>query len=250
MVVELLGDERRARHEAERLVEILEHELPADGVAALDLAPAGELGERGLAGVAGQFLGHGREPLERANCATIAAGLPLAKAAPADLPIAGHTSSEAFMSWSLNIGTIAGTAVRVHITFLLFLGWIFVASYVVGRRGRGLDRAALHDAAVRLRGRARIRPHLHGARLRRGDARRDAAADRRRGAARAHPGGAVRGISGRDRRPAGQRRDRLRPGRACRRASQRRRSRRGRQREASRSSTGSRSSTCSSRCST
>ena len=33
------------------------------------------------------------------------------------------------MSWSLNIGTIAGTAVRVHITFLLFLVWIFLASY-------------------------------------------------------------------------------------------------------------------------
>jgi Zn-dependent protease/CBS domain-containing protein len=36
------------------------------------------------------------------------------------------------MSWSLSIGTIAGTAVRVHITFLLFLGWIFVASWVSG----------------------------------------------------------------------------------------------------------------------
>ncbi len=36
------------------------------------------------------------------------------------------------MSWSLNIGTIAGTAVRVHVTFLLFLGWIFVASWVSG----------------------------------------------------------------------------------------------------------------------
>ena len=36
------------------------------------------------------------------------------------------------MSWSLNIGTIAGTAVRVHITFLLFLGWIFAASYSSG----------------------------------------------------------------------------------------------------------------------
>src|SRR5207244_10538249 len=33
------------------------------------------------------------------------------------------------MLWSINIGTIAGTAVRVHITFLLFLGWIFFASY-------------------------------------------------------------------------------------------------------------------------
>jgi stage IV sporulation protein FB len=34
--------------------------------------------------------------------------------------------------WSLNIGTIAGTQVRMHITFLLFLGWIFFASYAAG----------------------------------------------------------------------------------------------------------------------
>src|SRR2546430_10193365 len=33
------------------------------------------------------------------------------------------------MSWSLNIGTSAGTAIRVHIAVLLFLGWIFAASY-------------------------------------------------------------------------------------------------------------------------
>src|ERR1700758_1830922 len=36
------------------------------------------------------------------------------------------------MSWSINIGRIAGTAVRIHITFLLFLAWIWVASYVSG----------------------------------------------------------------------------------------------------------------------
>jgi Zn-dependent protease/CBS domain-containing protein len=36
------------------------------------------------------------------------------------------------MSWSLNIGTIAGTVVRLHITFVLFLGWIFAASWVAG----------------------------------------------------------------------------------------------------------------------
>jgi Zn-dependent protease len=36
------------------------------------------------------------------------------------------------MSWSLNIGTIAGTAVRVHVTFLLFLGWIFAAAWAAG----------------------------------------------------------------------------------------------------------------------
>src|SRR3954462_11589728 len=36
------------------------------------------------------------------------------------------------MSWSINIGNIAGTAVRIHITFLLFLGWIFLASWYSG----------------------------------------------------------------------------------------------------------------------
>src|SRR5262249_29817613 len=36
------------------------------------------------------------------------------------------------MSWSLGIGRIAGTAVRVHITFLLFLVWIWAGSYVTG----------------------------------------------------------------------------------------------------------------------
>jgi stage IV sporulation protein FB len=36
------------------------------------------------------------------------------------------------MSWSLSLGSIAGTQIRLHITFLLFLGWIFVASYVSG----------------------------------------------------------------------------------------------------------------------
>jgi stage IV sporulation protein FB len=36
------------------------------------------------------------------------------------------------MRWSLNIGTIAGTAVRVHVTFLLFLGWIFLADLASG----------------------------------------------------------------------------------------------------------------------
>jgi stage IV sporulation protein FB len=36
------------------------------------------------------------------------------------------------MSWSVNIGSIAGTAVRIHFTFLLFLAWIFVASWASG----------------------------------------------------------------------------------------------------------------------
>jgi stage IV sporulation protein FB len=36
------------------------------------------------------------------------------------------------MVWSVNIGTIAGTAVRIHLTFLLFLVWIFAASWYSG----------------------------------------------------------------------------------------------------------------------
>ena len=33
------------------------------------------------------------------------------------------------MSWSINIGSVAGTIVRIHLTFVLFLAWIFAASY-------------------------------------------------------------------------------------------------------------------------
>lgn len=36
------------------------------------------------------------------------------------------------MSWSLNIGSIAGTAIRIHVTFLLFLAWIFGVNYISG----------------------------------------------------------------------------------------------------------------------
>ena len=43
------------------------------------------------------------------------------------------------MSWSLNIGTVAGTAVRIHLTFLLFLAWIFAASYAQGGSASAYD---------------------------------------------------------------------------------------------------------------
>jgi len=36
------------------------------------------------------------------------------------------------MGWSFNIGSVAGTAVRIHVTFLLFLAWIFGVSYIAG----------------------------------------------------------------------------------------------------------------------
>ncbi len=36
------------------------------------------------------------------------------------------------MRWSIGIGSIAGTTIRIHITFVLFLGWIFAASWADG----------------------------------------------------------------------------------------------------------------------
>jgi len=36
------------------------------------------------------------------------------------------------MGWSLNIGSVAGTAVRIHVTFLLLLAWIFGVDYIAG----------------------------------------------------------------------------------------------------------------------
>jgi Zn-dependent protease len=36
------------------------------------------------------------------------------------------------MNWSLTIGRIAGTSIRLHITFLIFLAWIGIADYLAG----------------------------------------------------------------------------------------------------------------------
>ena len=46
------------------------------------------------------------------------------------------------MSWSLNIGRVAGTVVRIHLTFLLFLAWIFAASYAQGGAATAWDSLA------------------------------------------------------------------------------------------------------------
>lgn len=43
------------------------------------------------------------------------------------------------MSWSINIGSVAGTVVRIHLTFVLFLAWIFVASYTAGGAAAAWD---------------------------------------------------------------------------------------------------------------
>src|SRR5688572_15374783 len=36
------------------------------------------------------------------------------------------------MQWSITVGQIAGTAIRIHITFLLFLLWIAASDYASG----------------------------------------------------------------------------------------------------------------------
>jgi stage IV sporulation protein FB len=36
------------------------------------------------------------------------------------------------MGWSVNIGSIAGTAIRIHFTFVIFLAWIFLANLISG----------------------------------------------------------------------------------------------------------------------
>jgi len=43
------------------------------------------------------------------------------------------------MGWSLTIGRIAGTDVRLHFTFLLFLAWIGIADYMAGGPAAALD---------------------------------------------------------------------------------------------------------------
>ena len=43
------------------------------------------------------------------------------------------------MGWSLPLGTVKGTVIRVHITFLLFLAWIGAAAYARGGQESALQ---------------------------------------------------------------------------------------------------------------
>jgi len=43
------------------------------------------------------------------------------------------------MFWSVKIGTIAGTAIRIHVTFLLFLVWIWASAYFTGGAAAAWD---------------------------------------------------------------------------------------------------------------
>ena len=46
------------------------------------------------------------------------------------------------MGWSLTIGRIAGTDIRLHFTFLLFLAWIGIADYLQGGLAAAMDSVA------------------------------------------------------------------------------------------------------------
>src|SRR5215210_2617838 len=60
-------------------------------------------------------------------------------------PVLRRHEDEFRMGWSLPIGVVKGTVIRVHITFLLFLAWIGVAAFARGGQG-----AALQSEPLRL----------------------------------------------------------------------------------------------------
>src|SRR5215203_4873685 len=55
------------------------------------------------------------------------------------LPYIDSRTAEILMLWSIPIVTIAGTVVRIHVTFLLFLVWIGAAQWRVGGREAALE---------------------------------------------------------------------------------------------------------------
>ncbi|HZH51488.1 MAG TPA: site-2 protease family protein [Microvirga sp.] len=46
------------------------------------------------------------------------------------------------MGWSIPVGTVKGTVIRIHITFLLFLVWIAVSHYAQGGRDAAIEGTA------------------------------------------------------------------------------------------------------------
>ena len=58
------------------------------------------------------------------------------------------------MRWSITIGSFGGTAVKIHITFILFLVWIAFSGWSRGGACRRARQHAFHRPPVRLRGAA------------------------------------------------------------------------------------------------
>ena len=51
------------------------------------------------------------------------------------------------MEWSVRLGTIAGTAIRVHMTFVLLLVWIWFMHYQIGGAPTAWEGIAFMPAA-------------------------------------------------------------------------------------------------------
>ena len=106
----------------------------------------------------------------------------------------------------------AGTEVKIHVTFLLLLAWIAYTGLSGRRDSGGGQRHAVLRLLLLLHPAPRVRPHPDGAALRRADTGRDPAADRRCGAARAHPRRAQAGAADRPGGAGGDAGDHPRPG--------------------------------------
>ena len=49
------------------------------------------------------------------------------------------------MGWSFPIGTVKGTVIRIHLTFLLFLVWIGVSHYAQGGQRAAVEGLLLNS---------------------------------------------------------------------------------------------------------
>src|SRR5690606_326031 len=58
-------------------------------------------------------------------------------APPARLAL--HRQRERKLTWSIAIGRIAGSEIRIHLTFLILLAWIAIAQYLQGGQQAAID---------------------------------------------------------------------------------------------------------------
>ena len=70
------------------------------------------------------------------------------------------------MGWSIRLFDVAGTAVRIHLTFFLLLAWIAAIHWTRGGPAEAIDGVVFIVAPVPVRGAARVRPRVRGAALR------------------------------------------------------------------------------------
>ena len=70
------------------------------------------------------------------------------------------------MGWSIRLFDVAGTAVRIHLTFFLLLAWIAAIHWSAGGPAEAIDGVVFIVLLFAVRGAARVRPRVRGAPLR------------------------------------------------------------------------------------